>query len=90
VIHLARIREARDTRGAARLACLDSEALCAALELAECECMAGFNRAWARRCREAGDLVAAADKATRAQWWDRRALEMLADPRPQSQQEQAA
>jgi hypothetical protein len=89
VIHADRIREARDVRGAGRLACLDPEALAAALDLAECRRMTAFNRGWARRCRDAGDLATAADKSARARWWDRRALEMLADPRPQSQQELA-
>jgi len=82
VIHPIRLRESRDIRGAARLACLDPEALGAALEPAQCQRMTAFNRGWARRCRDAGDLVAAADKSARAQWWDRRALEMLAEPRP--------
>jgi hypothetical protein len=79
--HPACIREARDTQGAARLACLDPAALAAALDLAECERMAAANHAWAEHCRDAGDLATAAAKSARAQWWNRRALDLLADPR---------
>lgn len=79
--HPACIREARDMQSAARLACLDPAALAAALDLAECESMASFNHGWAEHCRDAGDLATAADKSARAQWWNHRALDLLADPR---------